>query len=401
MMKLKSLYPLLCLMVGVFMPSGCIEEYEADIPAGNSDLLVVEGTICSNKLNQFILSRTQSVYSSDKTLMARGAKVSVRGSDGSVFDTQENDGCYTCRIGTLSPEVDYLLHIEIDGEVYESEPQKPLRTEGIADVRGVQNTPESNIEVLVTPDEPFEPGKVNYYSWTYDETWEVHSDYSTHVYFDTEKMKAVFKADQFPERGWKDATDSTIMVGASSSYEGQHIRRLKMYDIDRSSERLWHRYGCLVHQRAISKAEYEYELARDQASSEMGGLFTPLPSALPTNIRCLTSHKHVIGFVGCSLNTTDYRFFLNAKDFFIHRPPMKDARTWFDDTSMADCLQMVAEGMYLCEWEDKRMEPDGKLRTAWAPEGLLDVRYKGAYIMEPVFWSLEEGDGGQQSSANN
>ena len=397
MMKLKSLYPVLCLMVGVCMLSGCIEEFEADIPEENIDLLVVEGTICSYQYNQFILSFTQSINSSSKPRMARGAKVSVRGSDGSVFDTQETDGGYICWIGALVPDVEYHLHIEIDGEVYESEPQKPLRTEGIAEAIGVQNTPESSIDVLVTPDAPFEPGKVNYYSWTYEETWEVHSDYTTHIYFDTEKKMAVFKADQFPERGWKDATDSTIMVGTSSSYDGQHIQKLKIYDIDRGSERLWHRYSCLLHQRAISKAEYEYELARIQASSEMGGLFTPLPSALPTNIRCLTSHKHVIGFVGCSLNTTDYRLFLNAKDFSIHRTPIKDARTWFDDTSLADCFQMVAEGLYLCEWEDKRMEPGGRLRTAWAPERLLDVRYKGAYIIKPVFWTLDEDDSEQQS----
>lgn len=380
-------------MVGVCMLSGCIEEYEAAIPEENTDLLVVEGTICSYKQNQFILTLTQSINSTSKPRKVRGAEVSVRGSDGSVFDTQDTDEGYTCWIGALAPDVEYQLHIEIGGEVYESEPQKPLRTEGIADAIGVQNTPESSIDVLVTPDAPFVPGKVNYYSWTYDETWEVHSDYTTHIYFDTEKMMAVFKADQFPERGWKDAIDSTIMVGTTASYEGQHIQKLKIFDIDRSSERLWYRYSCLLHQRAISKAEYEYELARIQASSEMGGLFTPLPSALPTNIRCLTSHNHVIGFVGCSLNTTDYRLFLSAKDFSIYRTPKKDARTWFDDTSLTDCIQMVSEGMYLCEWEDKRMEPGGRLRTAWASEFLLDVRYKGAYIIKPDFWSLEEDDG--------
>jgi hypothetical protein len=254
----------------------------------------------------------------------------------------------------------------------------------------VQNTPESNIEVLVTPDEPFEPGKVNYYSWTYDETWEVHSDYSTHVYFDTEKMKAVFKADQFPERGWKDATDSTIMVGASSSYEGQHIRRLKIYDIDRGSERMYYRYSALIHQRAISKAEYEYELARRQAGTEMGGLFTPLPSALPTNIHCLTSKKHVIGFVGCALNTSKYRFFVTPDGFSIYRPVKGDARQWVEDPSSTLCCKMVADGLYLCEWIDETMKPGGKLRTAWAYDYQLDVRCWGAYIEEPVFWSLKE-----------
>ena len=57
MMKLRqSLYLVLCLLVSVCTLSGCIEEYEADIPSDDYDLLVVEGAICSSQLNKFILS---------------------------------------------------------------------------------------------------------------------------------------------------------------------------------------------------------------------------------------------------------------------------------------------------------------------------------------------------------
>ena len=378
----------LCLIVGVFTLSGCIEEYEADIPAEDSNLLVVEGAICSGNVNKFILSRTQAIKSSDTPQMVTGAKVSVRGSDGSEYMTQETNGYYSCWIDALTPDVEYYLHIEADGEVYESEPQKPLRTEKIAEVKAVQYTPESNIDVLVTPAAPFDSDKTNYYSWTYDETWEVHSDYTTILYYDTETLEHKIKVDQFPSLGWKDATSSTIIVGASSNYEGQHIQKLEMYNIGRGSERMYYRYSCLVHQRAISKAEYEYELARRQAGSEMGGLFTPQPSALPTNIRCLTSNKHVIGYVGCSLNTSEYRFFLNAKDFSILYPEEEDTRLWLENPSEEDCCRLVNKGMYLCEW--RTSTSTGMLETAWAFDYQLDVRFKGAYIEEPDFWSLTE-----------
>lgn len=387
-MERGKLYMVLCLIVGVFTLSGCIEEYEADIPAEDSNLLVVEGAICSGNVNKFILSRTQAIKSSDTPQMVTGAKVSVRGSDGSEYMTQETNGYYSCWIDALTPDVEYYLHIEADGEVYESEPQKPLRTEKIAEVKAVQYTPESNIDVLVTPATPFDSDKTNYYSWTYDETWEVHSDYTTILYYDTETLEHKIKVDQFPSLGWKDATSSTIIVGASSNYEGQHIQKLEMYNIGRGNERMYYRYSCLVHQRAISKAEYEYELARRQAGSEMGGLFTPQPSALPTNIRCLTSNKHVIGYVGCSLNTSEYRFFLNAKDFSILYPEEEDTRLWLENPSEEDCCQLVNKGMYLCEW--RTSTSTGMLETAWAFDYQLDVRFKGAYIEEPDFWSLTE-----------
>jgi len=387
-MERGKLYMVLCLIVGVFTLSGCIEEYEADIPAEDSNLLVVEGAICSGNVNKFILSRTQAIKSSDTPQMVTGAKVSVRGSDGSEYMTQETNGYYSCWIDALTPDVEYYLHIEADGEVYESEPQKPLRTEKIAEVKAVQYTPESNIDVLVTPATPFDSDKTNYYSWTYDETWEVHSDYTTILYYDTETLEHKIKVDQFPSLGWKDATSSTIIVGASSNYEGQHIQKLEMYNIGRGNERMYYRYSCLVHQRAISKAEYEYELARRQAGSEMGGLFTPQPSALPTNIRCLTSNKHVIGYVGCSLNTSEYRFFLNAKDFSILYPEEEDTRLWLENPSEEDCCRLVNKGMYLCEW--RTSTSTGMLETAWAFDYQLDVRFKGAYIEEPDFWSLTE-----------
>jgi hypothetical protein len=369
--------------------SGCIEEYEADIADDDSNLLVVEGAI-STKQNTFYLSRTQSLNSSYVPHMVTGASVSVRGTDGSEYVTQGIGDNYTCWIESLSPDVKYYLHIEFEGEVYESEPQTPLRTEEIAEVTAVQYTPESNIDVLVTPDTPFQTDKANYYSWSYNETWEVHPDYTTMYYFDTEQMTAVYDPFQFPPRGWKDAKSSTILVGASSTYEGQHIEKLKLYDIHRANERMYYRYSGLVRQRAISKAEYEYHLARRQASSEMGGLFTPQPSALPSNIHCLTSNKHVIGFVGCSLNTAEFRIFLKGSDYSIYHPLGKDERQWLEDCNELACLEMVKRGLFLSDWQDDRMIPGGTLRTAWATDYQLDVRLRGAYTEEPDFWSQND-----------
>lgn len=385
----KTLYSVLCLMVGMCTLSGCIEEFEADIPSEDSNLLVVEGNIISSRENTFILSRTLPVNSFGTPKMETDAKVSVRGTDGSEYTAQSSNGKYTCMVGDLNPDEGYYLHIEVDGDVYESDPQKPMRTEKIAEVSGVQNTPESNIDILITPEAPVDPSKENFYSWTYDETWEVRPDYITNLFFDLEKMSIIQKKGLFPERGWIDGTSTTIMVGAGSNYEGQHIQSLKLYDIDRGNERIFYRYSGLIHQRAISKAEYEYELARLQASSEMGGLFTPQPSSLPTNIHCRTSKKNVIGFVGCSLNTGEYRFFLNSTDYSIY-PQKVGPLTWIEDCSMEDCLRMTERNMYICEYEDAMKSGTGQPRSAWAYARQVDVRLRGAYTEMPSFWLLTE-----------
>ena len=393
MMKLKkTIYYVLCLMMGMSTLTGCIEKYEADIPSDETGLLVVEGTITPGK-NTFRLQRTTALDSYYSYLVVDDAWVVVRGTDGSEYRTEGDYGTFTCTIDELNPNVQYYLHIETDGEVYESDPQTPLRTEKIAEVRGDQSTPRSDIDILVTPAEPFDNSKINYYTWTYEETWEVHPEYNTFVYYDVENMQCVKNNHLlYPERGWKDEASSTIMVGSSTNYDAQHIQQLKIYDISRESEKMYVRYSGLVHQRAISKAEYEYELARRQAGSEMGGLFTPQPSALPTNIHCLTSKKHVIGFVGCALNTSEYRFFLEPKDYSIYHPIDKDKRRWVEAPSADECVELVKSGLHLCEWDDTYMSPEGVpiLQTAWAYEYLLDVRLRGAYIEEPDFWHLTE-----------
>ena len=393
--------------------SGCIEEYDADIPDEDTNLLVVEGTICSGEMSKFVLSRSLPIRNSQadiwsdyastgfdtglyqtftSTPLVKGANVSVRGTDGSEYTAEYGGDCYYCQIGQLSPDAEYYLHIETEDEVYESEPQKPLPTEKIAEVTGVQDTRQSNIDVLVTPDAPTETDKAKYYSWTYDETWEVRPEHTTKIYFDVVTMtKKDVVGNLFPPCGWKYAINNTIHVGASTNYQGQHIRRLKLYEIDRTDERLFYKYSGMVHQRAITKAEYEYELARRQASSEMGGLFTPQPSALPTNIRCLTSQKRAIGFVGCSLNKSEHRFFFHDYDFFVVRPPQKDDLIWLYGCDENDCRRMVQNHMYLCEWLDNR-KFNGRLSTSWAYERQLNVCKTGAYAEEPDFWRLDEED---------
>ena len=84
------------------------------------------------------------------------------------------------------------------------------------------------------------------------------------------------------------------------------------------------------------------------------------------------------------MNTSEYRFFLDASDYAIRLPVHDDTREWLTNPESWLCRQMVESGMLLCEW--KISGTTGSLETAWATEQQLDVRYKGAYIEKPDFW---------------
>ena len=89
------------------------------------------------------------------------------------------------------------------------------------------------------------------------------------------------------------------------------------------------------------------------------------------------------------MNTSEYRFFLDASDYAIRLPVHDDTREWLKNPQSWLCRQMVESGMFLCVWEISGTT--GSLETAWATEQQLDVRYKGAYIEKPDFW-VEKSD---------
>ena len=46
----------------------------------------------------------------------------------------------------------------------------------------------------------------------------------------------------------------------------------------------------------------------------MGGLFTPQPSELPTNITCSNPDSKVIGYVGCNMGVAHSQLYISSRD---------------------------------------------------------------------------------------
>lgn len=381
MKSFKSLC--LCSLMVILTLSGCIEEYDADLPENESELLVVDGTIQVG-YSVFTLTRTLPLKTYEEAERVRFAEVSIHGSDGSYIQAENwGGGSYCCYVYDLNPNVKYSLHIKDGIDTYETEPQFPISTEEIMEVVGVQNTPKDNIDVLITTEPSSDSKKETYYKWEVYETWEVRPDLVSTMYYDEEKDMAVYKLNQYPDRGWKDSIRSEGIMGSGSKYVGQQIKRFKIYDIDRSNKRLYYMYSGLVRQRAISKEEYEYELACLQAGTQMGGLFAPLPSSLPTNIRCTSSSKRAIGYVGCSVNTTSARFFLDRKDYDI-KQIKKNELLEIKNPTPPLCHDMIDKGWGLYRWSEDKST--GDVKSIWARVMDLDVRWDGAYTEMPYFW---------------
>ena len=209
------------------------------------------------------------------------------------------------------------------------------------------------------------------------------------MYFDVDAMTMkhmITKEQMYPERGWKFDYNKKIITESTINYAGGKFSKYQLLNIPRDDERVSWCYSNEVRQRAISKAEYEYEMACRQAGWEMGGLFTPQPSDLPTNIRCLTSSRRAIGYVGCSQNVATKRMYIDGTKISRILPKPGES-VKLVDCNEADCVQMASTGMVLYEWIDSRnpFAGTGKLTTIWGLAEDFDVRLRGATIEKPYY----------------
>ena len=398
--SIKNILPVI---VCLFVMTGCVEEFEVELPESETHLLVVNGTICSSQYNQFHLTWSTSLENANEgkknntssletVRPVLNAIVTVCGTDGSRYECRDEGaeygnptGVYACNLPELNPDVSYYLDINCRTDIYRSSPEKPIHTPDVEALEYFQKDSLSDVEVLLTTDTPDDPNKTSYYTWDYSETWEIRPTRTTSIYFDIEHMTRLMltKDKMYPKRGWKFGRNETILAGSTIHYAGGRFSKYQLLDISRDDERVSWYYCFDLRQRAISKAEYEYETACRQAGWEMGGLFTPQPSALPSNIRCTTSSKRVIGYVGCSQNMAYKRMYIDGTT--ISRIlPQPNKLTRLDDCSEVDCMRMTQEGKVLYDWNDGR-RADLPLVTIWGEPVDFDVRLRGATIERPYY----------------
>ena len=316
------------IIIGMFMAlsitvmMGCVEEFEANITDMPTEGLVVEGDIISDSTVVFQLSKTLPLDISGEnedlfdTFQDVDAEVCVKGSDGTLWQAQWwGRGKYRVEIGTLKPDVAYHLEIQYNGDTYQSEPQRPLKTRGIEKMAFRQ--PDLNGPVTISLDtEEGEAGGADYYLWFFEEDWEVRAHFQTLYLYEPEFKRIVEYAYPPVAQGWcYNSTDQIILGTTESNTKNQMVEKT-IRTIENNDHRLSCLYSIRVQQRNLTRQEYEYYQVRNKMSNEMGGLFTPQPSELPTNITCSDPSRKVIGYVGCNMGVAHYQLYIPEEEVF-------------------------------------------------------------------------------------
>jgi len=304
------LYSLLALFF-----TSCIETYNAELPDSETQMLCVEGCITGNRQCLFYLSTTLSLKETLAYLpdhQVKGAQLTVKGSDGSAYVAEEQGkGAYVVDLPQLDRNFSYWLEIETGGERYQSSAQQPIDSIGISDLRFDMPHDNRQVNLLISAVPPAMPSDKQYFRWNYERFWEVHTPLPHTWDYDLENDEIV-AATEVKSRGFCQKPSTDIFIGTNQDYKAGHLADHCILSDD-AYDNFFNYLGCYrVSQTAISAEEYEYYRLSKRQSQEMGGLFTPQPAELPSNITCTTDpSRHAIGFVGVSIGSV-------TRDLYVH-----------------------------------------------------------------------------------
>lgn len=303
-----------CTMIGLV--TGCITPYEPEVEWIN-DLLVVEGAIIAPYGTNIKLRRANDGWSSSYDPDKAMATVTLITDDGAVVATAQNSstGEYSITDSiAFQPGKKYAIHILLDGKEYQSDFVEPQITPEIDEVNyQYKEQEEVNIRVSTHNDNP---DASRYYRWSYQEDWEIVSDYFAQYTWSYET--GIRKMNQFSPDNihycWGSKTSNRIILGKSDNLSENRIKDHTILSLEPFNSRFSYLYSILVKQQTLDKKAYEYFDNMRKNVEQTGGIFAPQPTEIKGNITCLSDPKEII--IGYIYATTElsYRLYIKAEE---------------------------------------------------------------------------------------
>lgn len=299
-------------IIGALLMGSCVSEFHADLSYEDSQILVVDGSIIGGSSVMFYVGKSFSLNENyTPEIHVVDAKLVVTGDNGysSKESVNMGNGYYRLYIDPLEDEVAYKLIITCaSGEVYESLPEKPLQTPLIDSLSFRQ--PEGNdVHFYLSTHDAENNENAQYFYWTYLEEWEVHAHYFTEFFYDP-------VADDFYQGipnsvCWGKETKQKILIGSTEALSENRLVNHDFLQETVTHSKFDDLFRITVTQRAISREAYQYYSNQQKTNEDMGGLFTPQPSEVEGNIKCITNPDlKVIGYVDVVKNTSKQELYI-------------------------------------------------------------------------------------------
>lgn len=316
-MKLKLF---ICLVIIIFIGYTCKDRYNPNIDYPVTGYLVVEGFINSGVgATNIRLSRTAKLTDTGRRFEIN-ATVTVEGTDNSRYIlTSRGSGLYANNQLVLDRSKQFRLHIRTsNGSEYFSEFASPISTPPIDSVNYTLEDP--GMIIHINTHDP--QNKTHYYTWNYEETWEINARYYPQLKYrrngagqviDVEYIfPATFAPDTTRFRCWQYENSASILTGSSIKLS-RDVINLPLLSIPYGSEKMGVLYSVKVNQRAVSERGFDFLQRMKKNTQQVGSIFDAQPSELNSNIHNTTNPAEiVIGFIDVT-DAQERRIFIDPR----------------------------------------------------------------------------------------
>lgn len=260
--------------------SACRDPFEPNVAIQDLSYLVVEGFIETNGEETTIrLSRTTPIGTTNDVRAEIGANLRLLGESGEVWPLYEGTPGEYSLTATLDNRKLYQLEISLrDGSRYLTKSLKPIVSPPIDEVGF--NRDEFGVEIFVSTQGTEDAA---YFLWQYEEDWIFWPGVISFLKFENGAV-STRGDDERIDRCWMSTVYPKITLQNASRFENNTILQRELVRIPNQSEKLTQRYRIKIKQWALDQESYDFWEILRKNSDDIGGIFSPLPSFLPSNI---------------------------------------------------------------------------------------------------------------------
>lgn len=363
--------------------------------------LVVEGSIHPGAMSTFYFSY---VYPLSSTAVSPGApQVSgyIEGEDGTRVQPVETgirqredfqySPQYCLRFDTshLSDTQRYRIHFQLGGgNVFESEWATVSHAPVIDELSYIMDKTRSELNIALS----MHCLGNSHFRWHYDEDWEYHADLWGLYYFDPDLFSTTTPLDALIpyENGentyycWRNVRSPQIKLFSTADLTEDRFVDLEFHRINSFDERLMTLYRLHVYVEALDEDTFLYWNNIQENSQNQGSIFSPTPSQMQGNIRCLTDPNiQVIGWVNASCEAEAEVYYDNGLEHFYSGRTNSNVDIK-ELTNPADFYYYYLHGFYPFDVIPEMM--GNPPIYEWVLKSCVDCRNSGGTKNRPADW---------------
>jgi hypothetical protein len=278
--------------------TGCTQVYSPPAIKGQHNFLVVDGFInIGPDSTTILLSRAVSLSDSQYSRFPEtGAQVSVEdNASGSYPLIELSPGTYVTTGLNLNPGDNYRLRISTgNGDQYLSDFVTGHFNPPIDSVSWQQEA--DGVHLYVNTHDP--SNQVKNFRWDFAETWQYWSPDGSDLLYQGNGQISLINPSQQDYTCWNLDNSTGIILESTTGLSQAVVYNEPLTLVPSGSIKMSYLYSILVRQYPLDDPAYQYWVTLQKNQAQVGGIFSPLPAEVGSNIHSLSHPEEpVIGYI--------------------------------------------------------------------------------------------------------